>query len=239
MRLSASLTCLLLISAALLGCSSPGIVDTGRVAIATPETLPPPTISDLTDGERPHYVGPFDEIAIDILGLPELSRQVRVDASGHVQVPLAGTIDVTAKSPEQLAAEIQGRLRGTYVKNPQVTVTVTETVSQTVTVEGQVRTPGVYPVVGRMTLLKAIANAQGTSDIAATNHVIIFRRVDGKQMAALYDLRAIQLGAYGDPPVYTNDIVDVGESSARRLFPQILQGTGLIMTPLITVLSRL
>ena len=219
-------------------CASPDLVDTGQVAITSADALPAPTVADLTAGERPHYVGPFDEISVDVLGLPELSRQVRVDAAGHVAVPLAGSIDVTGKSPEELALAIEDRLRSSYVRDPHVTVTVTETVSQTMTVDGEVRTPGIYPVIGRMTLMKAIASAQGTSDIAQTSHVVVFRRVEGQQMAALYDLRAIRLGAYRDPDIYTNDVVVVGESNARRLFPQILQAAGLLMTPLVTVLDN-
>jgi polysaccharide biosynthesis/export protein len=231
--------CLLLTVLALSACASPGLIDTGQVAITTPEALPPPSVADLTDGTRPHFIGPFDEIAVDVLGLPEFSRQVRVDAHGDVSVPLAGSISVTGKSPEELALLIEDRLRASYVKNPRVTVTITETVSQTVTIEGEVRTPGIYPVLGRMTLLRAIASAQGTTEVANTNHVVVFRRVEGRDMAALYDLRAIRLGAYRDPQIYTNDVVVVGESNARRLFPQILQAAGLIMTPIVTVLNNL
>lgn len=232
--------CLLLLSVpALPSCASSSLIDTGAVAIAAPEALPAPTVSDLTDGTRPHYVGPFDEITVDVLGLPELSRQVRVDANGHIALPLAGALDVSGKSPEELASLIEERLRDSYVKNPRVTVTVNETMSQTLTVDGEVRTPGIYPVLGRMTLMKAIASAQGTTEVANANHVVVFRRVSGRQMAALYDLRAIRLGAYQDPLVYTNDVVVVGESNARRLFPQVLQAAGLIMTPIVTVLNNL
>ena len=237
-KIFASPMCLLLIVLALPSCASADLVDTGAVAIVTPDGLPAPSVADLTDGERPHYVGPFDEISVDVLGLPELSRQVRVDASGHVALPLAGSIDVTAKSPEELGALIEERLRGSYVRDPRVTVAITETVSQTLTVDGEVRSPGIYPVHGRMTLMKAVASAQGTSDIARTTHVVIFRQVNGQRMAALYDLRAIRFGAYQDPQVYTNDVVVVGESNARRLFPQILQAAGLLLTPLVTVLNN-
>lgn len=230
--------CLSLAVFALVSCSTPGLKDTGRVAIVNSDALPVPTMSDLTAGERPHYVGPFDQISVDVLGLPELSRQVRVDADGNFALPLAGSIEVAGKSPEELATLIEQRLRGSYVRNPQVTVTVNDTVSQTMTVEGEVRTPGIFPVTGRMTLLKAIARAQGTTDIASTNHVVVFRRVSGQSMAALYDLRAIRLAAYEDPLIYTNDVIVVGESNARRLFPQILQAAGLIVAPVVTILSR-
>jgi len=89
-----------------------------------------------------------------------------------------------------------------------------------------------------MTLMRAIASAQGTSEVANTNHVVVFRQVGGQQMAALYDLRAIRLGAYADPQVYTNDVIVVDESNARRLFPQILQAIGIAMAPLVAVLDN-
>lgn len=228
----------LLVGSGLAGCASPGLVDTGRVAIVTPETLPAPTKADLTDGSRAHLIGPFDQISIDVLGLPELSRQVRVDADGRVAVPAAGFVDIGGMTPEEASAAIEGRLRATYVKRPQVTVAVLDTVSQNVTVEGEVRQPGIFPMRGRMTLIKAIASAEGTTDIANANHVVVFRRVEGRSMAALYDLRAIRQGAYEDPLIYTNDVVVVGESNARRIFPQILQATGLIMSPIVAILSR-
>ncbi len=198
------------------------MIDTGRVGIVTPENLPPPSLGDLANGQRPHLIGPFDKISVEVLGLPELSRQVQADASGHVQLPMAGSIDVTGQSPEQLARTIEQRLAARYVRDPQVTVGIVETVSQTVTVDGEVRQPGIYPVAGRMTLMRTI----------------VFRTVEGRPMAALYDLRAIRQGAYEDPQIYPNDTVYVGESTARRLFPQILQASTLLLTPLVTLLNN-
>ena len=218
-------------------CSTPRMIDTGRVGIATPETLPQPTLEDLTRGQRVHLVGPFDRISVEVFGLPELSRQVQVDANGRIALPVAGQISVTGRTPEQLETAITERLRNGHVRNPQVTVNVLETVSQVVTVDGEVRQPGAYPVAGPMTLMRTIARAQGTTEYAQVSHVVLFRTVNGRQMAALYDVRAIRLGAYEDPPVYPQDLVVVGESQARRLLPQIIGAAGLLLSPLITVLG--
>jgi polysaccharide export outer membrane protein len=223
---------------ALAGCSTPKLVENGAVSVVSADTLPAPTDADLTLGARPHLIGPGDLISVDVFSLPELSREVRVDSSGNVSLPLAGTVTALGNTPEQLAATVQTKLRSNYVRDPQVTVGIVETVSQTVTLEGEVTRPGVYPVVGRMTLMRAIARAEGTSDIAATNHVVIFRTVEGQPMAALYDLRAIRLAAYRDPEVYSNDVIVVGESAARRLFPQIIQAATLLTSPLIAVLNN-
>ncbi|WP_447411839.1 SLBB domain-containing protein, partial [Clostridium perfringens] len=79
--------------------------------------------------------------------------------------------------------------------------------AQTVAIDGQVNTPGLYPVVGRMTLMRAIASAKGLADFAQPSYVVVYRRVNNQEMAALYDLRAIRNGAYADPDIFANDIV--------------------------------
>ena len=229
---------LLVLSLTLVGCAGPRMIDTGQVGIVAGDALPAPTLADLTGGHRVHLLGPFDRVSVDVLGLPDISRQVQLDANGGLALPLAGSIDGNGKTPEQLAQIVEERLRAHYVRDPKVTVTVIETVSQVVTVDGEVRAPGMYPVGGSMTLMRAIARASGANEFARTSHVVVFRTVEGRQMAALYDLGAIRLGAYRDPQIYPNDVVVVGESVARRLFPQILQAGGLILTPLLTVLNR-
>lgn len=219
-------------------CSSPQLINTGRVGIVPAAELPEPTLADLSRGHRAHIIGPFDRIAVEVFGLPELGRQVQVDASGRIALPLAGQIDVTGKTPAELEAIIADRLQGSYVREPRVTVSVLETVSQIVTVDGEVRQPGQYPVTGSMTLMRAIARAQGTTEFARTNFVVLFRTVNGRQMAALHDLRAIRLGAYEDPPIAPQDVIVVGESQARRLFPQIISGASILLSPLISVLGN-
>jgi len=228
----------LLCALALAGCSGPRLINTGQVNIVAANDLPAPSRADLAGGERPHLVGPFDRLGVEVFGLPELSRQVQVDSNGSVSLPLAGAIQVSGRTPQELEAIFAERLRAGHVRDPLITVSVLETVSQTVTVDGQVRTPGLYPVVGQMTLMRAIARAQGTTEFAQASHVVVFRTVGGQRMAALYDLRAIRLAAYEDPQVYPNDVIVVGESVARRIFPQLLQGAGLLVAPLVTVLGN-
>jgi polysaccharide biosynthesis/export protein len=219
------------------GCGAPRMIDTGRVGIVAPEALPPPTQEDLSRGRREHLLGTFDRISVDVFGLPDLTRQVQVDANGQIALPLAGRLTAAGLTPGQLEAAVAERLRTGHVRNPLVTISLLETVSQSVTVDGEVRQPGTYPIQGNMTLMRAIARAQGTTEYARTSFVVLFRTVNGRQMATLYDLRAIRLGAYEDPHLYAQDLVVVGTSEARRLFPQIIQGVGLLLSPLITTLG--
>jgi polysaccharide export outer membrane protein len=199
--------------------------------------LPAPALQDLTARSRPYLLGPYDRLSVEVYGVDDLNRTVQVDAAGRISLPLAGVIDAGGMTPAQLAETVEQRLRAQYIRNPQVTVNLTETVSQVVTVEGEVGEPGLFPVVGRMTLMRAIARAKGTTEFARRSHVVVFRTVAGQQMAALYDLRAIQQGAYDDPEIFANDVVVVSEDRARRLFRDVIQGSGLLTAPIIALLQ--
>lgn len=231
---------LLLVFAAVAGCASgPRPLTGGNLAVLPMTELPPPSPALAQTTERPYLIGPFDKIEVDVFGVPELSRrEVQTDASGRIAFPLAGTVEANGMTPEQLATEIAGRLRGRYVRNPQVTVNLVESVSRVVTVDGEVREPGRYPVVGRMTLMRAIASARGVSEFARLSEVVVFREVGDQQMAALYNLAAIRGGRYRDPEIFAGDIVMVGNSPGRRLFRDILQAAPLITTPIIALLQN-
>lgn len=219
------------------GCASPQFVGREGLTIVDQTALPPPTVNDLAQQGRPYLIGPFDRMTVEVYGVQELSRSVQADANGQVALPLAGIIDAAGKTPGELAVLIAERLRGRYVRDPQVTVNLTEQVSQRITVSGEVEEPGLYPVLGRMTLMRAIATAKGLGEFARPNHVVVFRRVANQDMAALYDLRAIEQGIYPDPEVYANDVVMVGDSPARRLFRDVIQGSGLLTAPLIALIQ--
>lgn len=220
------------------GCASAPALRPGTHLAVAAEGLPPPTAQDLTNTSRPYLIGPFDELSVTVFGIPELSQQqVQADASGRISLPLIGTVEASGKTPQQLADEIEEQLRGRYVRSPQVSVNLVETVSQVITVDGQVREPGLYPVVGRMTLMRAVATARGTTEFARLQDVVVFRTVGGQNMAALYNLDAIRRGSYVDPEVFPNDVVVVGDSSARRLFRDVLTVAPLLTTPLVLFLQ--
>lgn len=199
--------------------------------------LPPPSRADMFTDQRPYLIGPYDKLVIDVFGIPELSqRTVQVDAGGNLSYPLAGTVAATGRTPNELASELSNRLRQAYVRNPQVTVNLESTTSQVVTVDGQVTKPGLYPVVGTMTLMRAVATAGGASEFAKLDDVVVFRTVGGQKYAALYNLKAIRRGDYPDPEIFANDVVVVGDSQARRLFRDILAAAPIITAPLIVLL---
>jgi polysaccharide export outer membrane protein len=210
-----------------------------QLSVMPGNELPRPSRSDLSIAAPPYFIGPLDRLIIDVFGVEELSqREVQVDASGRLSFPLAGVVDVSGMTPGEVEADLARRLAAAHVRNPQVTVNLKETVSQVVTVEGQVRKPGVYPVLGQMSLLRAVATAEGTDEFSRLSQIVVFRTVQGQRYAALYDLKAIREGAYPDPQIFAGDVVMVGESRSRRLFKDLLQTVPLISGPLVIALSR-
>jgi polysaccharide export outer membrane protein len=213
--------------------------DPGLTVLPTRE-LPAPGAGDYLSGTRPYLVGPLDRLTVDVFNVTGLTdREIQVDAAGKMSFPLAGVLDVAGRTPGEVEALIAERLRATYIKNPQVTVNVKEAVSQIVTVEGQVRKPGLYPVVGRMTLLQVMAVAEGPGDFANLENVIIYRTVRGQRFAAVHDVDNIRQGAYPDPEIYPNDLVMVGDDEAKRLTKDLLTTFSLLSGPLVISLDRL
>lgn len=236
MRFPTLILCLALVAS---GCGNPEpIQSSSRLTVVEgSNVLPPPERSDLTAADRPALIGPLDTIQVDVFGIETLSREMQVDASGRIAMPLAGTIDARGKTAQELAGAIETALRGRYVRNPQVTVNIKSSVSQVVTIDGQVVEPGLYPVTNQMTLMRVIASAKGFSEFARQEDVVILRKVGDRRMAGLYNVAAIRRGAYDDPPVFANDVIIVGDSPTRRLFRDFVALSPLLASPLIAVLQ--
>lgn len=229
----------LVVVAALSGCTRrEPLISTPRLTVvADSGALPAPSRQDLTAADRPALIGPLDTIQVDVFNVPDLSREMQVDASGRIAMPLAGTIDARGRTAGELAEAVAAALRGRYVRNPEVTVNIRSSVSQVVTIDGQVVEPGLYPVTNQMTLLRALASAKGLNEFARLEEVVILRTVEGRKMAGLYDIGAIRRGAYDDPPIYANDVVVVGDSPQRRLFRDLVSVAPLLAAPLIALLQ--
>lgn len=200
--------------------------------------LPQPGQSDRMTENEPYVLGALDKLDIEVYGVPEMKRTVTVDSNGTFAFPLAGEIQASGLTPTEIGRSLASKLT-VYIKNPQVTVNVVERVSQSMTVDGQVAKPGQYQVVGRQTLMRAVAIAGGTTEFAKLDDVIIFRTVQGQRYVGIYNIGAIRRGNYPDPQIYANDIIIVGDSPARRRFQNILQALPVLISPLILLTQTL
>jgi len=164
-----------------------------------------------------YRIGPQDTLIVDVFQVEDLSKTVQVETNGTILLPLIGQVMATGRTPKQLSDDIAEQLGKSYVKDPLVTVTVKESSSQKVTIDGAVVQPGIYPIAGNTTLMQAVALAKGPDpNLANTKEVAIFRNNGAQRTAAVFDLSAIRAGKAVDPPVYANDVIVVETSGGRR-----------------------
>lgn len=209
---------LIMLGAAVGGCASNPTLGQGSSAVRVTTSLPPPDPAAMAVDLSNYRIGPLDVIRVEVFGAPELTREAEVDAAGNFSVPLAGAIQAAGRTPAELSSAIGQQLQGRYLKNPQISVNIVKAKAKTFTVDGAVKAPGNYPIVGKMTLQQAIATAQGADQVANLNNVVVFRTVNNQKTAALFSVKDIRAGRLEDPQIYGNDIVIVGESAARRFF---------------------
>lgn len=232
---------------AVAGCANdPGPVAVNPASGVTKLTdLPQPTGVDVRQAVRSTYIGAFTELSVEVFGVSDLKQEVLTDGEGKFTYPLIGAVEAAGKTTGEVAAEIEGRLAGRYVLNPRVTVNFKSSQNplllqaQAVTVDGQVNRPGQFPVIGKQTLMSAIALAGGTTDFSKLDDVLIFRTVGGQKYVGAFNLTAIRRGNYGDPEIFPQDVVIVGDSPQRRLMDNILKASTLLSTPLVVLGNQL
>jgi len=217
----------LLLALVLVGCGSGPSVRNATYANA----LPPSDTTSATgkyEGVTDYRVGPQDQLEIAVFGVPDLSRTVRVNSNGQVSLPLVGGVQAGGRTIPELEADIAASLSKNFLQNPQVTVFVKEYASQRITMEGSFKRPGIYPLTGKTSLLQAVAIAGGFDQMAEPSKVVVFRQVQGKKMAAAFDLRAIRKGVAEDPLVYGDDIIVVGDAAGKSAYQTVIKAIPLV-----------
>jgi polysaccharide biosynthesis/export protein len=172
----------------------------------------PGTSADNSDDYR---IAPLDVVEISVFGVPDLSRTVQVSSSGTINLPLVKEVHAGGRTSIELEHDIAAELDKKYLQQPQVSVYVKEFNSQRITVDGAVKSPGIFPITGKTSLLQMIAISGGLDPIADPAGILVFRTVDGKRMGARFDVRQIRSGKQSDPILQAGDIVMVDQSAAR------------------------
>jgi polysaccharide export outer membrane protein len=168
-----------------------------------------------TPGNSAYKIGPQDVVDISVFKVSELSRTAQVSEAGTISFPLVGEVMAAGKTARELEKELTAQLGGKYLQKPQVAVMVKEFNSQRVTVEGAVKRPGVFPMQGSLSLLQAVALAQGFDQISDET-VVVVRTSNGKRSAARFDVGSIRSGTTQDPPLQAGDILIAGTSTLKE-----------------------
>lgn len=166
-----------------------------------------------------YRIGPNDLIDVEVFNVPDLKRTVRVNAGGQVSLALIGNISVAGLTAQEAESRIAQKYSEKYLQNPEVSLFIKEFTTQRITVEGAVSKPGIYPVTGTVTLLRALALAGGGANYADMNDVMVFRKSpQGELVREAYDVEKIREGGSPDPVVMAEDVIVVKRSGARTFF---------------------
>ncbi len=125
-------------------------------------------------GDAEFKLGPDDVVEVFVYKEPELSPTVVVRPDGKISLPLIGELMVNGKSALELQREVTQKL-AQYIAEPSVNVIVKEVNSAKVSVLGEVKTPGMYKIKDRATILDAVALAGGFTEYARRDKVTLIR----------------------------------------------------------------
>jgi len=174
------------------------LICTAFAASATTGSAAPTAPTGLQDTAAEYKIGPKDLLEISVLGVPEIAKLVvRVSELGRITLPLLGEVgvgDLTKFEVEKKLAVLAGEK---VVLNPQVTVHILEYLSRRVSVVGAVEKPGTFELIGRRTVLAAIAEAGGLSRDAG-EEIIIIRQLPGGENTS-FRISIDGLFVKGDP----------------------------------------
>lgn len=126
-------------------------------------------------GQDDYRLGPGDKIRVNVFNEPTLSGEFSVGSEGAVSLPLIGDVGAKGKTPQALATEVQSLLADGYLREPKVSIDVSS--YRPFFILGEVNAPGQYPYASGMTVLNAIATAQGFSTRA--DKKVVYIRRDG------------------------------------------------------------
>jgi len=148
-----------------------------------------------------YLLGAGDKIRITTFGFKELGGDFVVSADGSIALPLIGAVKVVGLSPSQLEQSISGKLAGGgFVRDPRVGAEVTE--YRPYYILGEVAKPGQYPFTNGLTVVKAVATAQGFTYRANKRNIFIIRDDAGVEVSTVLTAAT---------PLHPGDTVRVAE----------------------------
>jgi polysaccharide export outer membrane protein len=172
---------------------------------------------------KDYKVGPNDLLDVEVLDLENSKRTVRVNAAGAITLPLIGAVVVAGLTAQQIENHLAAKYSEKYLQNPQVSVFIKEFTTERITIDGAVVKPGIYPLTGQITLLRALALAGGFGPIAESSEVMLFRVNDkGERQVATFDVDKIRAGKSDDPVIKGDDLIVVQRDANRRLLKDSL-----------------
>ena len=141
-----------------------------------------------------YRIGVGDLLQVEVYDEPDLTKETRVLTDGTISLPLLGSIRALGLTVGELQKEVTRHLAEKYLVDPQVTVFVKE--FSHIFVFGEVKSPGAFPLYGRMTVFEAITLAGGFTEVANPSKVKVIRETENGEQTFEVDIE--QLTKQGD-----------------------------------------
>lgn len=121
-----------------------------------------------------YIISPDDELTVNVLDVPELTKMYRVSPTGAITVPLLPEpVPAAGLTLAQLGQSLEEHLQAAgMVTHPHITVQVTKSRLHQIAIAGAVKKPQMYEVYGKTTVLDALAQAEGLADDAGNTAII-------------------------------------------------------------------
>ena len=169
---------------------------------------------------RIYLLDTSDILEITVFEEKDLSVRLRVTENGTIAFPLIGAIKVKGLTTQEAEKKLEKRLKDDeYLKNPQVMIELDLEVmkrysDKEIFVIGEVNKPSAIPILGKnITVLEAIAKAEGFTDFAAPNRTSVIRIEDGVERTIMVDLNKVKKGDKSlDIILRQGDVIVVPES---------------------------
>ncbi|MGC1304245.1 MAG: polysaccharide biosynthesis/export family protein [Caulobacteraceae bacterium] len=168
-----------------------------------PAASPADATATAPDGGRPstdYKLGVADKVRMIVFNEPTLTGEYVVNSNGSLAVPLIGDVKAANRTTADLQTEIEARFKAGYLRDPHVSIEVLT--FRPFFILGEVQKPGQYPFSSGLTVLNAVATAQGFTYRADMHHVYI--RSAGEPREHKYRMTSTT-------PVQPGDTIRIGE----------------------------
>lgn len=146
------------------------------------ETAP---AASAVSADQDYHLGVADKVRVIVYDEPSLSGEYLVNANGSVSMSLIGNVPAQGRTASQVAEDIRTKLADGYIREPKVSIDVLT--FRPYYILGEVKKPGQYPYSSGLTVLNAVATAEGFSYRADRKHVFLRRAGDDKEQRIRLD----------------------------------------------------
>jgi protein involved in polysaccharide export with SLBB domain len=141
-----------------------------------------------------------DKIKVVVFREEQLSGEFEIDGNGRISLPLIGAIEAAGKTAAEVEAQITARLKAGYVRDPKVSVLISN--FRPIYILGEVKNAGEYPYKSGLNVVSAVALAGGYSYRANTTTVYVRRASETAER---------EYPAAPNIPIHPGDLIRIGE----------------------------